>query len=91
MKGIVKVIDGKNAFEFNVRFNEYSRPESVLNNECRKKANREKIISELKLYFGEAKIRLIVDGKIVADGVFEFNVFSGKGNITTKPCIPYTD
>lgn len=60
--------------------------EEALNKFVRSKKVRSQIIDDLELYFGSAKLEYIVDGKVIADGKFEYDTFSGRGNITTKRC-----
>lgn len=55
----------------------------------RKKANRERIIRELNLTFGEAKLELISYGRVIAHGTMTNNVFGGGGNLRATECIPY--
>ena len=65
--------------------------EKKFNDFVRSKKIRTQIIDELKLYFGDAKIELInSNNEVVAIGTFEFNAFSGHGNVETRRCIPYT-
>lgn len=50
--------------------------------------NLKRIVKDLQLSFGEAKLELISYGRVIAEGTLTNNVFSGGGNITAKECIP---
>ena len=63
-------------------------PAQELLKSARSKAIRERIVSELQLSFGEAKLELISYGRVIAEGTLSCNVFSGRGNVTAKECIP---
>ncbi len=63
--------------------------ETRFNNFVRSKRIREQIIDGLHLYFGDAKLELVVDGQVIGIGKFEFNAFSGRGNVETRRCTPY--
>ena len=52
------------------------------------KANRKRIVSELRLSFGEASIELISYDRVIATGKMVNNVFAGGGKIEAKECIP---
>lgn len=54
----------------------------------RYKPTLQRIVKELQLTFGEAKLELISYGRVIAEGTLTNNVFGGGGNITAKECIP---
>ena len=47
---------------------------------------RTMIVRGLQLSIGEAKLELISYGRVIAEGTISNNVFSGRGEITAKPC-----
>ena len=63
-------------------------PAQELLKSARSKAIRERIVKELQLSFGEARLELISYGRVIAEGTISRNVFSGGGNVTAKECIP---
>lgn len=86
MKATIKVTDKleKKSIELSVNFYPTADAATQLNNAVRKKANRERIIKDLKLYFGEAALELTCEGKVYATGIMSFNAFSGRGNVETR-------
>lgn len=64
---------------FETRFNTFVRSKKI----------REQIIDGLELYFGDAKLELIVNGEVIGVGKFEYNAFSGRGNVETRRCVAY--
>ena len=48
------------------------------------KKGRSQIIDGLKLYFGEARLELVCEGRVVAEGKMTYNAFSGRGNVETR-------
>lgn len=63
-------------------------PAQELLRSARSKSIRERIVKELQLSFGEARLELISYGRVIAEGTISRNVFSGGGNVTAKECIP---
>lgn len=60
-------------------------------NVVRRRNVRERIIRELRLTFGEAKLELISYDRVIAKGVMTNNVFGGGGQMRATECIPYAD
>ena len=56
----------------------------VLNTIACQKKGRSQIIDGLKLYFGEARLELVCEGRVVAEGKMTYNAFSGRGNVETR-------
>lgn len=87
MKAIIRVtdmLDGKSVtLEVAIANGDMA---TELNKAVRKQGNREYIIRELRLSFGEARLELLCDGKLVAEGKMVNNAFSGRGTIETRNC-----
>ena len=86
MKAIIKATDllYQKSVSLEVAIAPYGDMATELNKAVRKKGNREYIIRELHLSFGEARLELLCDDKLVAEGKMVNNVFSGRGTIETK-------
>lgn len=87
MKAIIRATDNhgdKKSIEIGCNVNIYGDVATQFNTICRQKKGRTAIIEGLKLYFGDAKLELILDGKVIAEGTFMFNAFSGRGDVQTK-------
>lgn len=88
MKAIIKATDcltGK-SMEMGVHVIDRYDYAQQLYDIVRKKSNRQRIIKELKLYVGDARLELIRDCEILAEGTMTYNAFLSRGNITTKNC-----
>ena len=86
-KAIIRATDNhgeKKSIEVGCSINLNGDVATQFNTICRQKKGRTAIIEGLKLYFGDAKLELIVDGKIIAEGTISFNAFSGHGDVQTK-------
>ncbi len=87
MKVIIKATDTigeKKSVEFGANVNLERDVATQFTNIVRKKPNRTRIIQGLELYFGEAKLEMIADGKVIATGTITYNAFSGRGDVQTK-------
>ena len=86
-KAIIRATDNhgeKKSIEIGCSVNLYDDVATQFNIICRQKKGRTAIIEGLKLYFGDAKLELIVDGKVIAEGTISYNAFSGHGDVQTK-------
>ena len=89
MEAIIRATDNhgeKKSIEVPCSINTYGDVATQMNTFCRQKKGRTAIIEGLKLYFGDAKLELIVDGKVIAEGTISYNAFSGRGDVQTKLC-----
>lgn len=87
MKAIIRATDnmkGGKTIDVPYSINTYGDVNVQFNTFCRQKKGRTAIIEGLKLYFGDARLELIVDGKVIAEGTISFNAFSGRGDVQTK-------
>lgn len=91
MKAIIRatdLLDGKSTtIECSIHKDQSPATELLL--AVRKKANRERIIRELNLTFGEAKLELISYDRVIAKGSMTNNVFGGGGKLQASECVPY--
>lgn len=46
----------------------------------------QQIIKGLQLSFGEASLELVCYDRVIAEGTIRNNVFSGRGEVTARPC-----
>ena len=77
------LLEGKSV-EFGCNVQQGQNYAQVLNNMARLKKGREQIIKGLKLYFGEARLELVCEGKVLAYGTISYNAFSGHGDVETR-------
>ncbi len=87
MKVIIRATDNsgkKESVEFGANVNLTGDVAQQFNNIVRKKSNRTRIIQGLELYFGDANLEMIADGKVIATGTITYNAFSGRGDVQTK-------
>ena len=91
MKATLRVTDDffKKSMEIECSIRKDAEPERELLTLAHRKSNRDRIIKELRLSFGEARMELISYGRVIATGTISNNVFGGGGNITAKRCVPY--
>ena len=90
-KAIIRATDNhgeKKSIEFGCSVNVNGDYNAQFNTIVRRKDGRKAIIDGLKLYFGDAKLELIVDGMVIAEGKISYNAFSGHGDVETKRCQP---
>ena len=91
MKAIIRATDllyGKSVdVECNIHKDKSAATELL--NAMRRRAIRERIIRELRLTFGEAKLELISYGRVIATGEMTNNVFGGGGKLSATECVPY--
>lgn len=86
-KAIIRATDnmkGGKTIDVPCSINTYGDVATQFNTICRQKKGRTAIIEGLKLYVGDAKLELIVDGKVIAEGTISYNAFSGHGDVETK-------
>ena len=91
MKAKIRVTDllyGK-SMEIECSIHKDKSAATELLNVVRKRDVRTRIIRELKLSFGEAKLELISYDRVIAKGTMTNNVFAGGGNLRATECIPY--
>ena len=90
MKAKIRAIDElfHKTVEVECSIHKDGNPAQELLKNARCKATRERIVKELQLSFGEAKLELISYGRVIAEGTLKRNVFSGGGDITAKECVP---
>ena len=77
------LLEGK-SIEFGCNVQQGADYAQVLNTIARQKKGREQIIKGLKLYFGEARLELIYECEVLAEGKMSYNAFSGRGDVETK-------
>lgn len=90
MKAKIRAIDDlfHKQVEVECSIHKDGNPAQELLRSARSKSIRERIVKELQLSFGEARLELISYGRVIAEGTISRNVFSGSGNVTAKECIP---
>ncbi len=90
MKAKIRAIDDlfHKQVEVECSIHKDGNPAQELLRSARSKSIRERIVKELQLSFGEARLELISYGRVIAEGTISRNVFSGGGNVTAKECIP---
>lgn len=90
MKAKIRAIDEMfhKQVEVECSIHKDGNPAQELLRSARSKSIRERIVKELQLSFGEARLELISYGRVIAEGTISRNVFSGGGNVTAKECIP---
>lgn len=88
MKATITITDrlGKKSIELTANVAALSDAAQVMNQTVRRKANRERILKELKLYFGQADLTMTRHdtGEVIAQGTIETNVFAGGGRVECR-------
>ena len=79
----------KKSIEMECSIHKDKSPATELLNIVRRKANRERILRELQLSFGEAELLLVSYDRVIAKGKMTNNVFAGGGNLSATECVPY--